>query len=354
MEPSLDTPTMLIQPTVTIIIPVYNGSKYLREAIDSALGQTYPNVEVIVVNDGSDDNGATEAVARSYGNRVRYFYKENGGVSTALNLGIREMNGDWVSWLSHDDAYKPDKIAKQMELLAQEQGKVIPYTHIKYIDELSSPIDTYNYPPVAADKFVMEMLKENFIYGCSLLVPREAFDKVGLFNEALRTTPDYEMWLRLCKRKYRFKNIPEPLVLVRLHAEMVTFKRENLLFKQIEEVIIWALAYFEAAELFPAGLSDSAGYAALALEYKEKGYKQAYRHAMRLASLNITKSGYRQKIKDILSIIHGTIWQPFLSVTLWKRKVIKWLNGSTRGRAFVQYIVNLKSTARKSIKDGKS
>ncbi|MDD1681509.1 MAG: glycosyltransferase, partial [Methanoregula sp.] len=72
-------------PKVSIIIPVYNGSNYLREAVDSALAQTYPNTEVIVVNDGSDDEGRTEAVAHSFGGRIRYFSKENGGVSSALN-----------------------------------------------------------------------------------------------------------------------------------------------------------------------------------------------------------------------------------------------------------------------------
>ena len=80
---------------VSIIIPVYNGANYLREAIDSALNQTYQNCEVIVVNDGSDDNGKTEEITLSYGSRIRYFRKENGGVATALNAGIREMQGEY-------------------------------------------------------------------------------------------------------------------------------------------------------------------------------------------------------------------------------------------------------------------
>ena len=77
-------------PKVSIIIPVYNGENYLREAIDSALAQTYKNFEVIVVNDGSSDK--TDEICKSYGSRIRYFKKENGGVSTALNLGIEIWN----------------------------------------------------------------------------------------------------------------------------------------------------------------------------------------------------------------------------------------------------------------------
>ena len=98
------------QPKVSIIIPVYNGAEFMREAIDSALAQTYPHIEVIVVNDGSRDDGATREIALSYGDRIRYFEKENGGVSSALNLGIRNMTGDYFSWLSHDDAYLPDNV----------------------------------------------------------------------------------------------------------------------------------------------------------------------------------------------------------------------------------------------------
>ena len=74
-----------MRPRVSIVIPAYNGSDYMKEAIDSALAQTYPDVEVLVVNDGSDDDGRTEAIALSYGDRIRYFRKGNGGVASALN-----------------------------------------------------------------------------------------------------------------------------------------------------------------------------------------------------------------------------------------------------------------------------
>ena len=105
-------------PKVSIVIPVYNGANYLHESIDSALAQTYPNLEILVVNDGSTDDGATEAIALSYGDKIRYFCKENGGVSSALNLGIRNMTGDYFSWLSHDDAYEPEKVADSVSLLS--------------------------------------------------------------------------------------------------------------------------------------------------------------------------------------------------------------------------------------------
>ena len=84
-------------PLVSIVIPVYKGDPFLKDSIDSFLQHTYPNIEIIVVNDGSPDDGATERIAQSYGDRIRYFAKENGGVSSALNYGIAQMRGEWFS-----------------------------------------------------------------------------------------------------------------------------------------------------------------------------------------------------------------------------------------------------------------
>ncbi|MBM3276054.1 MAG: glycosyltransferase family 2 protein [Candidatus Sericytochromatia bacterium] len=120
---------------VSIVIPVYNGANYLREAIDSALAQTHPDVEVLVVNDGSTDGGATDAIARSYGDRIRYLDKENGGVSSALNLGIANATGDYISWLSHDDVFLPEKISRSLEALERTDPRTIIYTDIEMIDE---------------------------------------------------------------------------------------------------------------------------------------------------------------------------------------------------------------------------
>ena len=107
----------MYEPKISIVIPAYNASNYLAEAIDSALSQTYKNVEIIVVNDGSPDDGATAKVAAKYGDKIRYFEKPNGGSASALNVGIANMTGEWFSWLSHDDLYEPKKLEKQIEYI---------------------------------------------------------------------------------------------------------------------------------------------------------------------------------------------------------------------------------------------
>ena len=108
-------------PLVSIIIPVYNGSNYLEESINSALGQTYNEIEVLVINDGSNDNDLTHNIAVSYQKKIRYFRKQNGGVASALNFGISKMEGDYFSWLSHDDIYKPEKIEKQILFISKNK-----------------------------------------------------------------------------------------------------------------------------------------------------------------------------------------------------------------------------------------
>ena len=212
-------------PKVSIIIPVYNGSNYLREAIDSALCQTYENIEVIVVNDGSNDGGKTDKICRSYGNQIRYFKKDNGGVATALNKGIEEMTGEYFSWLSHDDVYYPNKIEEQVKFLNTLKDKnTIIYSDVDYIDENSKLTSSTNhsesYPITKLDSGVFSVLK-GLTNGCSMLIPRNCFKKVGLFNESLKTTNDYEMWFRIfrnCKKKF----LPKAFIKYRLHDKQGT------------------------------------------------------------------------------------------------------------------------------------
>ncbi|WNR43884.1 glycosyltransferase [Paenibacillus roseipurpureus] len=194
----------MIFPKVSIVIPVYNGSNFMKEAIDSALTQTYSNIEVIVVNDGSNDNGATDSIASSYGDKIRYFSKPNGGVSTALNLGITEMTGDYFSWLSHDDVYKPEKVAKQMEFLQGLEGNenmnTIVYGGYELINDKSKTIDVIDYSKLYENSQLSVSLFPVFrglANGCTMLIPKSQFDRVGLFDVGLRTTQDYELWFRL-------------------------------------------------------------------------------------------------------------------------------------------------------------
>lgn len=223
-------------PKVSIIIPVYNGSNYLENAIDCALSQTYENLEVLVVNDGSTDDGKTEQVALSYGDRIRYFYKPNGGVSSALNHGIRQMTGQYFSWLSHDDAYSPTKVEDSVALLRSHRAlgeKVIAFTGGHYIDNCGNQMG--NFPQYfevnrlySGHEVVDIMTQKGTLNGCCMLIPREAFEDAGYFNEALRYSQDSLMWYSMFLSGYSLVCDNLPNVMYRMHRNQTSQLRRDL------------------------------------------------------------------------------------------------------------------------------
>ena len=230
-------------PKVSIVIPVYNGANYLREAIDSALAQTYPHLEVIVVNDGSNDGGKTREVALSFGDRIRYFEKDNGGVASALNLGIRQMRGEYFSWLSHDDVYTPDKIVRQLgHIEALKDDTVIPFCNCYVIDHASRITGT-GVVEESLPKSAILLIVGTHVGGCSLLIPKRALETAGLFNEALRNCQDNELWLRMAMQGYRFEYMPDILLGSRQHAEQGSRTASRRQAQETRAFYRWALEF---------------------------------------------------------------------------------------------------------------
>lgn len=228
---------MSYQPLVSIVIPVYRGDPFLREAVDSCLSQTYPNIEIIVVNDGSDDDGKTEAIARSYGDRVRYYSKENGGVSSALNYGIAQMRGEWFSWLSHDDVYTPDKIEKQINAAAAQEDPVcVVRCTTAAIDENGAPVfrPQRKISGVFSAEQMMKLhsLKEVGLYGCALLIHKRIIDACGGFDETLRAVQDEDYWNKMMFHGDRFVSLPDVLVKNRVHNAQATLRYRELFAKE--------------------------------------------------------------------------------------------------------------------------
>lgn len=207
------------EPLVSVIIPVYNGANYIREAIDSVLNQTYSNIEVIVVNDGSNDNGATEEIALSYEDKIRYIYKANGGVASALNEGIRQIKGDYFAWLSHDDVFYSEKIEKQIEILKNQDYLITACSYnIFYNNGRKIPVPIVDfYGEENISKSVFSVLQALIQFG-GVLMHKSVFEKYGCFREDLRTTQDYEFLFRVLRNeKCIYSN--EILYGIRYHEE---------------------------------------------------------------------------------------------------------------------------------------
>ena len=223
---------------VSIVIPVYNGENFLSEAINSALSQTYSHIEVLVINDGSTDK--TEDIALSYGDKIRYYSKENGGVSTALNLGISKMHGDYFSWLSHDDLYLPEKIAEAISAIETScnSSTDIVYSDYTIIDKSGDTIavtDIRHKYPDADLTFGMFPLLKQMLNGCSMLIHKSHFIRVGVFDETLRATQDYDLWFKMCQG-VTFVYLNKPLVAMREHGAQVTHSYER---NRVESDELW-------------------------------------------------------------------------------------------------------------------
>ena len=215
-------------PKISIIIPVYNGENYLNEAINSALNQTYKNYEIIVVNDGSTDN--TEDIIKKYKDKITYYKKKNGGVSSALNVGIKKMTGDYFLWLSHDDIILPNHIQELVEFIRYIDDKsIIGYSQFGLINPKGEKIP-YSSPETCD---YLKSLKTHYacilqgdVNGGSILIPKDAFKKVGYFEEGNVISQEKEMWSRLL-RYYKFICVPRTTYLIRQHDKQVTNTRKD-------------------------------------------------------------------------------------------------------------------------------
>jgi glycosyltransferase involved in cell wall biosynthesis len=204
-------------PLVSVVIPVFNGANYLEQAIESALSQDYPSIEILVVNDGSQDEGQTLAILERYKDTVRVFNKKNGGVASALNLGIRNMKGEFFSWLSHDDLYYSNKVSEEYRAYQSQRNR----NAIIYSDYLVfSPENPSGYlekmSKITPELFRYWLLTKSQLHGCTLFIPKSAFTECGDFDESLKTTQDYDMWFRMSE-KYDFIYLDKCLVKFRVH-----------------------------------------------------------------------------------------------------------------------------------------
>lgn len=227
-------------PKVSVVIPVYNGEDYIKDAIDSALNQTYENIEVIVIDDGSTDK--THEICKNYGNKIKYYKKENGGVASALNYGIEKMKGEYFSWLSHDDVYYPNKILEQVEFLSKIDNKnVILFSDFDLIDENSTVISSVEFSSLHSidllNKYIYPVLV-GAVNGCTTLISKEILEKEK-FDESLKTSNDYDMWLRIFK-KYKSYYLPISLTKYRIHDKQDT--KRNPVYRD-ESLEFWNKAF---------------------------------------------------------------------------------------------------------------
>ncbi|MBW1816027.1 MAG: glycosyltransferase [Deltaproteobacteria bacterium] len=199
----------MTQYLISCIVPVYNGERYLGDALDSIIAQTYQSLEIIVVDDGSTDD--TASVASSYGDRIRYFFQPNAGPTAARNLGLGVAQGEFVAFLDADDLWHEEKLRRQMACFEKRSELALCITMVQNFwsqqlhqeekrfrgHRLSKPIPGYS--------------------AVTLLARRILFETVGVFNERLQHSADTDWFLRAAAKGAPIELLPDVLVYRRLH-----------------------------------------------------------------------------------------------------------------------------------------
>lgn len=217
----------MTSPVVSIIIPTHNCELYIAETIASVLNQSFKDIELIVVDDGSTD--ATRDIVASYGQPVRLVTQANAGVCVARNRGICEASGKYICLMDHDDYWFPHKLARQINILEQQPDTGVVYSSfiLWHRDENSgqfpSPdnFDLNTYPDDTDPEF-SGWIYHQFLIDCWMLTSTamfraEIFDTCGLFDESLPYSEDWDLWLRI-SRNYPFVQLRRPTTLYRQHA----------------------------------------------------------------------------------------------------------------------------------------
>lgn len=202
------------EPIVSVIIPTYNSGQYLCEAIDSVFEQTYHNFEILVIDDGSEDN--TPELVGLYGDRVQYMRQENAGPSRARNRGILASKGSYTAFLDADDIWLPRKLEKQIELLRKAPDAALIYSGFTKFD-IESDEEVSVLPENISPKNMFDRLLADTIICLSTVVIRTLILKeIGGFEESLKTAEDTHLYLRIA-RNHKLAAIPEILVRRRKH-----------------------------------------------------------------------------------------------------------------------------------------
>lgn len=202
-------------PTISVIIPNFNNAAYVATAIASVLAQSYQDVEIIVIDDGSTDD--SRAVITQFGEQVHYHWQANQGLAAARNKGIRVAQGDWIALLDADDQWLPTYLATMLALTKDHPNGVVYYCAAQCMDQHGHDLPRRLGAPVGPPETTYQTLvRANFLIPSTILLRRQVVVAAGLFDPRLRACEDWDLWLRLGPQQ-RFIGTSACLVRYRVH-----------------------------------------------------------------------------------------------------------------------------------------
>ncbi|MBI5471069.1 MAG: glycosyltransferase [Ignavibacteriae bacterium] len=247
-------------PTVSVVFPVYNGERYVREAIESILRQTFADFELIVVDDGSND--ATPAIIKSFtDSRIRVLTNpRNVGIIATLNRAIRDAEGEFVCRMDADDIAAPERLQVQMEFLRLHPNVAMVGSNVVIIDESGVTIATEELPQSNAEIRSAMFVHNPFAHG-SVMLRRDVLNAVGAYDNRFLHNEDYDLWLRIASQ-FEVANISLPLLKRRVHPESITSaKQTELTGYRVRTLTHAVVHYFRNPLLFVFLIRPVAAYA---------------------------------------------------------------------------------------------
>jgi glycosyltransferase involved in cell wall biosynthesis len=272
---------------ISVAIAAYNAAEYLREAIESVLAQTLPPYEIVVVDDGSSDH--TAEVCRSFGERVRYFYRENDGTAGigARWQSINESKGDWIALLDHDDRWLPKKLERQYEAVKTFPGTGVVFTKFRNIDDYGNPLDPTSEPAATGEirqynshDALHHLLRSNPYCPSSAMVLRRALIDDG--PPSSTSCGDWSDWLRITRR-YPMTVVDEYLTEYRVTAEQFCANKDLLARRMRETLMAQRPHLFARCPECRLAFREGRAHVAQVFSVAARAYLDQYHEAVRSA-----------------------------------------------------------------------
>jgi teichuronic acid biosynthesis glycosyltransferase TuaG len=207
-------------PFVSVIVPCYNQARFVPDAVESILSQTYPHIEIIVVDDGSTDD--PQAALAAYSHSIRIIQQDNRGLAAARNAGFRISQGQYLCFLDSDDTLLPHAIARHVEFLESQPDYALSYSAWEQVSEDGLETYTVVRPGISGNVLKPLLLRRFFFFASAVVLRRDCLERVGEFDEAITWGEDADLWMRLSYAGYQFGYVDEPLMRYRIHAKSMT------------------------------------------------------------------------------------------------------------------------------------
>jgi glycosyltransferase involved in cell wall biosynthesis len=304
-------------PAVSVVIATYNYGRFLAGAIDSVFAQTFPDYEVIVVDDGSDDDTGDVIGRYLRDPRVRAVRTDHLGQPAAKNAGFRLARGPLIAVLDADDLWLPAKLERQVALFRSDPELGLAYTRRLLIDETGRELP-YTQPRLYRGDVLEVMFLDNFVCHSSVVIRREALDRVGLYDESIPMAIDYDLWLRVALH-YRFDYVDEPMVWYRTgHANLSRRAEER------SDIAMGIMRRF---------LDEIGGRERLGARTIRRAWSETYSHRAQYArqrSRKVALGWYLRAVAADPRYLEP--WRDLITLPL-PRSALRWLRAATGRRA---------------------